>query len=72
MAFWNAKDVPWFAVLYMIPFQLIGLGFLTGTLMMLFGHGELRFRDGALEMFSGKITNEYFHAFFRFTIQECS
>ena len=53
VAFWNAKDVPWFAVLYMIPFQLIGLGLLTGTLMMLFGHGELRFRDGALEMFSG-------------------
>ena len=37
----------------MLPFQLVGIGFLFGIAMMLFGRSELRFRDGALEMFSG-------------------
>ena len=53
VAVWCAGNSPWFAKLFMIPFQLVGIGFLFGIAMMLFGRSELRFRDGALEMFSG-------------------
>ena len=52
VAAWTGNS-PWFAKLFMIPFQLVGIGFLFGIAMMLFGRSELRFRDGALEMFSG-------------------
>lgn len=52
-AVWFGSGAPWPMKLFLIPFQLVGLGILGGTVMMLFGKGELRINGGRLEVFSG-------------------
>ena len=50
---WFIEVTPWPVKLFLLPFQVIGLCIRGAVLVTLFGGGELRVREGMLEIFAG-------------------